>query len=108
MGNTTVRWMTLYRQERKEHQKEIQKIMNEYELKICDLQTKNQWLSNQLIDTQKNLRVLTLEIARKEVEIHDLQQQLRRIKKLGGSAKKKAIVKASVTSSAGSESGDCT
>lgn len=107
MGNTTVKWMTLYRQERKEHQKEIGKLMGEYELKILDLQTKNQWLSNQLIETQKDLRVLTFEIARKEERIDALQQQLRRIAKLGRSAKKKTLVETSVTKSTGAESGDC-
>lgn len=106
MGNTTVKWMQLYRQERKEHQKEIEKLMGEYEIKILDLQTKNQWLSNQLIETQKDLRVLTFEIARKEERIDALQQQLRRIAKLGRGVKKKTLVETSVPKSAGAESGN--
>lgn len=108
MGNTTVKWMTLYRQAQKAHKAEIESLTKEYDDKLLAYHIKNKWLSDKLINTQRDLRVLTLKIAMKEVEIHDLQQQLRRIKKLGGSAKKKAIVKASVTSSAGSESGDCT
>ena len=107
MGNTTVKWMTLYRQAQKAHQKEIKKLMEEYELKILDLQTRNQWLSNKLIDTQKNLRVLTFEIARKEEIIDDLQQRLCRIAKFRRSTSQKTLVETSVAKSTGSESGDC-
>lgn len=103
MGNTTVKWMTLYRQERKAHQQEIEKLKNEYELKLLDAQTKNDWLSEKLIENQKKLRVLTLEIIRKEEQIDALHASLRRAQKFRRSAPKETPVETSVSGSAGSD-----
>ena len=99
MGNTTVKWMTLYRQERKAHQAEIDRLTQEYEAKLLQEQQKNKWLNDKMIDVQKKNRILTFEIARKEGQISDLQQLLRRAQKLGRGFKKKTLVETSVSSS---------
>ena len=101
MGNTTVKWMTLYRQERKAHQQEIEKLKSEYELKLLDAQTKNDWLSEKLIENQKKLQVLTLEIIRKEEQIDALRASIRREKKFRRSAHEETFVETSVSSSIG-------
>ena len=101
MGNTTVRWMTLYRQERKVHQAEIEKLTKEYEDKLLAAQMKNKWLSDQLIATQAQNRTLTHEIARKEVLIDDLQTNLRRKKGMGRSTPKKTSGDESIASESG-------
>ena len=85
----------------------MEKLTQEYEYKLLVEQKKNKWLSDKLIETQKSNRVLTLEIAAKEVQISDLRQQLRRKAQLGRSLAKKTLAKTYVASSAGNSSGTC-
>lgn len=99
MGNTSTKWMTLYRQAMKSHQAEIEKLNREHEAELLQEQVKNKWLSNKLIDAQRQLRTATFELMRKEEEISGLRQQLRRTQKLGRGFKKKASVQTSVASS---------
>lgn len=106
MGNSRTKWMTLYRQECKDHANDMDKIRLEYEKMLLDDSIKNKWLSDKLIETQHKVRVLTHEIARKEEQIDDLQKRLRRKAGVGRSFKKKTLVETSVPSSAGGRSGD--
>lgn len=97
--------MTLYRQECKDHEKDMDKVRLEYEKKLLDDAIKIKWLSDKLIETQQKVRVLTHEIARKEEQISALQKCVRRAPRLGRSIAAKTLVEKNVPGNASGGSG---
>jgi len=105
MGDTA-KWLRALRNQKKELQAELDQVRQEYEAKLLVERERGEWLSEKLIEVQRQCRLLTYEIERKEVVISGLQADLRGTQKFWRSAPKTEAVAESVPSSAGWGGGD--
>ena len=100
MGDTA-KWLRALRNQKKELQAELDQVRQEYEAKLLVERERGEWLSEKLIEVQRQCRLLTYEIERKEVVISGLQADLRRKTQLRRSAPQTETVTESVPSGAG-------
>jgi len=100
MGDTA-KWLRALRNQKKELQAELDQVRQEYEAKLLVERERGEWLSEKLIEVQRQCRLLTYEIERKEVVISGLQADLRGTPQFRRSVKKTEAVAESVPSSAG-------
>ena len=105
MGDTS-KWLRILRNQRKESQIELNQVRLEYEAQLLVVKKQNDWLSEKLIETQRQLRLLTYDIEKKEGMISALQADLRGTEKFRRSAPKEETVTSGVASEAGMGSGD--
>lgn len=71
-----IKWIRLLRQQRKELYAEMSRNKIEYEASLLIEKKRNEWLSEKLIETQRKVRMLTHEIARKEEEYDALRKHI--------------------------------
>lgn len=76
-------WLRALRKQRQELNAEMERTKTEYEAKLLIEKKRSEWLSDKLIATQRNVRLLTYEIERKEDEISALRKHIRGEEKLG-------------------------
>ena len=105
MGDTS-KWLRILRNQKKESQIELSRVRLEYDAQILILKKENEWLSDKLIETQRQLRLLTYEIEKKEGVIDGLSSDLRRTQKFRRSASQEKAIDENIPSEAGVGIGD--